>query len=105
MRRPIHRLMDRRSFLRHGAGAVSGVAAAALTGVAPAWAGDGFAHAGPSPYGDIKGRAADRNGIVLPKGFRSRVVAVGGKTVAGTDYRWHPFSDGGATIADGSGGW
>ena len=97
--------MDRRSFLRHGAGAVSGLAAAALTGTAPAWAGDGFAHPGPSPYGDLDGRAADRNGIVLPKGFRSRVVAVGGETVAGTNYRWHPFSDGAATIADGNGGW
>ena len=84
---------------------MSGVAAAALTGSAPAWAGDGFTHPGPSPYGDLKGRSADRNGLVLPEGFRSRVVAVGGETVAGTSYRWHPFADGGATIADGNGGW
>ena len=97
--------MDRRSFLRHGVGAVSGVAAAALTGTAPVFAADGLAHPGPSPYGDIEGRRADRNGIVLPDGFRSRVIAVGGEMVAGTNYRWHPFSDGAATIADSSGGW
>src|SRR4051812_10573374 len=97
--------MDRRSFLRHGVGAVSGVAAAALSGAVPAWAGEGFAHPGPSPYGDLDGRSADRNGVVLPEGFRSRVVAIGGETVAGTNYRWHPFSDGAATIADGAGGW
>jgi hypothetical protein len=84
---------------------MSGVAAAALTGALPAWAGEGFAHPGPSPYGDLEGRSADRNGIVLPEGFRSRVIAVGGETVAGTNYRWHPFSDGAATIADPSGGW
>ena len=97
--------MDRRTFLRAGAGAVSGVAAAALTGAVPAHAGDGFAGPGPSPYGDISGRKPDRNGIVLPEGFRSRVIAVGGREVAGTDYPWHPFSDGGATIPDDRGGW
>lgn len=84
---------------------MSGVAAAALTGAVPAWAGEGFAHAGPSPYGDLDGRSADRNGIVLPEGFRSRLIAVGGETVPGTGYRWHPFSDGAATIADPNGGW
>ena len=97
--------MDRRTFLRAGAGAVGGVAAAALTGGAPASASEGFARPGPTPYGDLSGRKPDRNGIVLPEGFRSRVVAVGGQKVAGTDFRWHPFSDGGATIADGRGGW
>jgi hypothetical protein len=76
-----------------------------LTGAAPVFAADGFAHPGPSPYGDLEGRRADGNGIVLPEGFRSRVIAVGGETVAGTRFRWHPFSDGGATIADGNGGW
>jgi hypothetical protein len=97
--------MDRRTFLRNGAGVVSGVAAASLSGGPAAWAGEGFTRPGPSPYGDLTGRSPDRNGIVLPPGFRSRVVAIGGETVAGTNYRWHPFSDGGATIADGSGGW
>ena len=96
--------MDRRSFLRGGAGAVGAVTAAAITGAAPAWAGEGFAKPGPSPYGDLDDQP-DQNGIVLPKGFRSRVIAVGGKTVAGSDYTWHPFSDGGATFPDGRGGW
>jgi hypothetical protein len=96
--------MDRRRFLSHGAAALGGMAAAVCT-AQPAWAGDGFTRAGPSPYGDLDGRGADRNGVVLPKGFTSRVVAVGGQTVGGTGYRWHPFSDGGTTIPDGASGW
>jgi secreted PhoX family phosphatase len=100
----MHVPMDRRRFLSHGAAALGG-AAAALTVADPAWGNEGFARPGPSPYGDLDGRSPDRNGLVLPEGFTSRVVAIGGETVAGTDYRWHPFSDGGATIADGRGGW
>src|SRR5262245_55253214 len=97
--------MDRRSFLRAGAGAVGAVTASAVAGAAPAWASEGFAKTGPSPYGDLSRRKPDRNGIVLPEGFRSRVIAVGGVKVAQTDYKWHPFSDGGATFPDGRGGW
>lgn len=91
--------------MRSGVGAVSAFTATAVSGALPSWASEGLAKPGPSPYGDLDGRKADRNGIVLPKGFSSRVVAVGGKKVAGTDYQWHPFSDGGATFAAADGGW
>ncbi|MEY6569302.1 alkaline phosphatase PhoX, partial [Streptomyces sp. PGLac3x] len=47
--------------------------------------------------------AADAQGIRLPAGFRSRVVARAGRRVAGTSYTWHPAPDGGACYADGSG--
>jgi hypothetical protein len=47
----------------------------------------------------------DGNGLLLPTGFTSRLLAVGGETVPGTSYRWHPFPDGGACFAVDDGGW
>src|SRR5262245_24035410 len=41
----------------------------------------------------------DENGLRLPPGFTSRVVATSGETVAGTDYVWPGSPDGGATFA------
>jgi hypothetical protein len=40
----------------------------------------------------------DENGIRLPPGFRSRIVAVSGATVPGTDHIWHSKPDGGAVF-------
>jgi secreted PhoX family phosphatase len=56
-----------------------------------------------APYGPLG--APDGNGIGLPKGFRSRIVAVSREPVGGTDYRWHYAPDGGACFAvpDGDG--
>lgn len=45
----------------------------------------------------------DRNGIRLPKGFSSRIVARSGQTLFG--YDWHAAPDGGATFATEDGGW
>ncbi len=42
----------------------------------------------------------DENGVRLPQGFRSRVVARGEEVVPGTGYRWHIASDGMATFPD-----
>jgi uncharacterized protein len=47
----------------------------------------------------------DANGLELPEGFSGRVVARAGERVAGTDYEWHVFPDGGATFPAGDGGW
>lgn len=47
----------------------------------------------------------DENGLLLPAGFTSRLLAVGGEMVPGTGYRWHPFPDGGACFALDDGGW
>lgn len=46
----------------------------------------------------------DENGVRLPQGFRSRVVARGEEVVPGTGYRWHIASDGMATFPDERGG-
>lgn len=58
---------------------------------------------GPGPYGPLG--AADANGVALPPGFTSRVIANGGQAVAGTAYPWHTFTDGGSTFPTGDGGW
>ena len=49
--------------------------------------------------------APDANGIRLPEGFSSRVVATTGQAVANSDYVWHGSPDGGACFATGDGGW
>ncbi|MBW1601011.1 DUF839 domain-containing protein [Streptomyces sp. JJ66] len=91
--------MERRSFLRGTV--VSGSAAAfgftLMRGAAYA----APAQPGPSPYGSPL--SADANGIRLPAGFSSRVIARSGQRVAGTSYRWHPAPDGGACFPSGSG--
>ncbi|MEU6988156.1 alkaline phosphatase PhoX [Streptomyces sp. NPDC046324] len=91
--------MERRSFLR---GAVIGTSAAAFGGTLMR----GAAYAAPAqpgagPYGALG--SADANGILLPSGFSSRVIARSGQTVPGTSYTWHNAPDGGACFADGSG--
>jgi len=58
---------------------------------------------GSSPYGPLG--AADVNGIRLPAGFTSRLLATSGVGVAGTSHLWHLAPDGGATFASPGGGW
>ncbi len=59
--------------------------------------------AGPSALGPLL--APDANGIRLPVGFASRVIARSGQAVAGTNYVWHAAPDGGAVFAAAGGGW
>ncbi|MGR8948079.1 MAG: alkaline phosphatase PhoX [Gammaproteobacteria bacterium] len=47
----------------------------------------------------------DANGVSLPAGFSSRVVATTGQAVGNSDYIWHGSPDGGACFATGDGGW
>lgn len=57
------------------------------------------------PYGSIEGRTPDENGLLLPEGFTSRVLARSGQPVEGTDYEWPVFPDGAATFPLDAGGW
>jgi secreted PhoX family phosphatase len=59
--------------------------------------------AGSSVYGPLG--LPDANGVRLPAGFTSRVVARTGEPVAGTGYVWHEAPDGGATFRLGDNGW
>ena len=65
---------------------------------------DGSAVIGESPYGPLSD-TPDENGLLLPAGFTSRVVAIAGEAVGATSYAWHLFPDGAATFEDGIGGW
>jgi secreted PhoX family phosphatase len=57
--------------------------------------------AAPAPVG-----LPDENGLRLPPGFRSRVVARSGEPpVRGGLHAWHPAPDGGAAFAAPDGGW
>lgn len=58
---------------------------------------------GTGPYGAL--RSADANGIMLPAGFSSRVIARAGSRVGNTSYTWHNSPDGGATFAASGGGY
>ncbi|QIJ62463.1 alkaline phosphatase PhoX [Streptomyces sp. JB150] len=91
--------MERRSLLR---AALIGGSSAALGGTL--WRGAAYAapaQPGTGPYGPLG--APDANGIRLPSGFTSRVIARSGQTVPGTSYTWHNAPDGGACYADGTG--
>ena len=58
---------------------------------------------GPGPYGALL--PADANGVMLPQGFTSKILAVGLEPVGDTGYPWHPSSDGAAVILAEGGGW
>ncbi len=47
----------------------------------------------------------DANGIMLPPGFKSRIVARTGQKPANSDYTWHTLPDGGACFATEDNGW
>jgi secreted PhoX family phosphatase len=91
--------MNRRACLRLGAAvAASAFAQSSLWSRAFASPAQG----GVGPYGPLL--SADGNGIMLPAGFTSRVVARAQQQVAGTGYVWPIFPDGGATFQT-RGGW
>jgi len=90
--------VDRRTLLRAG---LVGAGTAAFAGALWQNAFAATAQPGPSPYGDLL--PADGNGIELPAGFGSRVVARSRQFVPGTALLWHDAPDGGACFPDGTG--
>ena len=90
--------MDRRTLLRATA-AGAGSLALPFTAWSAAYAAP--AQNATGPYGPLQ--AADANGIQLPAGFTSKVIARSRQTVPGTSYVWHDAPDGGAVIPNGSG--
>jgi uncharacterized protein len=90
--------MRRRDVLRHALTSAS--VALALPAFATRGVRSNLAQVGPL-------RAADANGVRLPAGFSSRIVARAGQRRAGdaSGYAWHDAPDGGAVFAQGDGGW
>ncbi|MFY1676793.1 alkaline phosphatase PhoX [Streptomyces sp. WMMC905] len=91
--------MERRTLLR--AVALGGTTAALSGTLWRTAAHADPAQPGPGPYGPPG--SPDANGIRLPQGFTSRVIARSGHVVPGTSYTWHDAPDGGACYADGTG--
>jgi secreted PhoX family phosphatase len=56
------------------------------------------------PYGPLSA-TPDANGLFLPAGFTSRIVAAAGQVVPNSTYTWHPAPDGGACFAHPDGSW
>ena len=85
----------------------SGLVAAASVSFGPAFWRDAFAApptvVGPGPYGPLL--PADANGLMLPPGFKSRVLARGGQVMPGRGYVFPAAPDGQATFAMPDGGW
>jgi uncharacterized protein len=94
------RTIRRRDFLASGLVAL-GAVACGPAGWRRALA--AVAEPGRSPYGSLN--APDGNGLMLPDGFTSRVVAIAGTPVVGSTYIWHTFPDGGASFPAEKGGW
>lgn len=92
--------MDRRAFLCSSALAVG------VTALGPSFWQQAYAAQstpGGGPYGGLG--PPDANGVMLPQGFTSRILATTGSPVPGTTYLWHPAPDGGAVFPQPDGGW
>lgn len=101
---PVHETTEGRELSRREL-VGTGVTAAGLLALGPEFwqALARPARHGRSPYGPLGD--PDANGVRLPAGFSSRIVAQGGAPVGTTGYVWHIFSDGAATFRTGDGGW
>ncbi len=62
------------------------------------------AEPGEGPYGPLA-TTPDENGLLLPEGFASRVIAVAGERVPGTTLAWPAYPDGAACFPTDDGGW
>jgi secreted PhoX family phosphatase len=91
-------LMQRRSILR---AAATGAAALALPFTTWPKAYGAPAQAAAGPYGPLQ--PVDANGVQLPAGFTSTIIARSGQVVPGTSYVWHSAPDGGAVFPNGTG--
>jgi secreted PhoX family phosphatase len=92
----------RRRFLRKGAEGLAALLGASILGCD-----DSAGDRPPPPTGGLGPlQPPDGNGIRLPAGFTSRIVAQSGLApVPGGAYPWHAAPDGGATFPRAGGGW
>lgn len=109
----LRRPLSRRDVLRQIFGAAGGLAASSvLAGCGMSQlpgnraAAAPMARAGGSPFaamGELQ--APDANGVRLPAGFSSRVIARSGEKVGSSAYAWHINPDGASVFAQPDGGW
>lgn len=88
----------KRRFLKQGLSGLS------LCGASAVWA--NALLVGCGRQNDFGLQAADNNGVRLPAGFSSRIIANSGQAVInGQDFIWHDAPDGGACFSTDGGGW
>lgn len=105
-RKPIHGItmnfaISRRQTLRYG------LATLGLAFGSPLLSGcsDSSDSSNPMNRRSLALQAPDENGIALPVGYTSRIVARSTQLVENTSYTWHKAPDGGACFDAGDGGW
>ena len=99
---PERKGLTRRGALKAGAAAAGGVAiAGGLLGSALEVAASP-AVVGPGPYGPMQ--SADANGMLLPHGFTSRIIARTGQDLGPRPYDFHVAPDGMGTFKTDDGG-
>ena len=94
--------LSRRAFVRGGAKTLSGWGLLSASGVMAPGIVRSY-ESGADSFGPLE--PPDSNGLMLPPGFSSRVVAVSGSNVGTTSHAWHLNPDGGATFESTNGGW
>lgn len=90
----------RRDFLKRAAGSFG------ILGATSLWPGVLLAKSSYDTAERFRLGQPDQNGVRLPRGFSSRVVARSSQpVVASSDYHWHAAPDGGACFPAADGGW
>ena len=94
------KVFKRRAFLK--------MAALSMTGFYPSL--NSYAVKSKAPFYSVDSsgvlRDPDENGVMLPEGFKSRIVARSGQApIDDSAYVWHPAPDGGACFETKDGGW
>ena len=102
MTKPSDLIFDpkRREFLRRS---FAGLGWMMAGGVLSRCSTEGGAMSNIANLGPLEG--PDENGLLLPAGFSSRIIARSGQAVGDTGYVWHNAPDGGAVFPTGDGGW
>jgi uncharacterized protein len=105
------RAVSRREFMRSGTAGFGAFLGLPLLAGCSGSGGPSGPSAGPPTPTDAIGRLGplqppDANGVRLPAGFTSRIVARSGREpVPGSGFLWHGAPDGGATYPAPGGGW
>ncbi|MCI0340788.1 MAG: PhoX family protein [Planctomycetales bacterium] len=105
---PMRLALDRRAFLRAGFAGAACFLGGGLAGCHKRRRSGATPTAGPVSNIPNLGplQPADSNGVKLPAGFTSRIVAQSGSApVTTSTYLWHAAPDGGAVFGTSGGGW
>lgn len=109
----IHRPLSRRDMLRKSFMGLGILGAGGALSACGSGEHGGTAGGSTTPPSATRGRLAipplaatpDANNLLIPQGFKSRIIAQANQVVPGTTFRWHTDPDAGATFPAPDGGW